>query len=217
MWKTIRGTWGLQANQKISRTGQNEYRIIYLNSLFYWPWVCELIWTKAVPPKGALKRVSETRLYPCITCMSGQLCFKLQLNTILYFYRRTHPQYFNIHVLFNWMQNPDCHWNSGNTQILHRAPTSCFQFVQVSLIKYWGADNILIWNPGNKPTVWHKNLTSCPTAQFGANAILGVSLAICKAGAAEKDTPLYRHIADLAGNTELVLPVPVRLTHSITH
>uniref|UniRef100_A0A3P9IFM0 phosphopyruvate hydratase n=1 Tax=Oryzias latipes TaxID=8090 RepID=A0A3P9IFM0_ORYLA len=45
-------------------------------------------------------------------------------------------------------------------------------------------------------------------AKFGANAILGVSLAICKAGAAEKDIPLYRHIADLAGNTELVLPVP---------
>uniref|UniRef100_A0A4W5QHW4 phosphopyruvate hydratase n=1 Tax=Hucho hucho TaxID=62062 RepID=A0A4W5QHW4_9TELE len=43
---------------------------------------------------------------------------------------------------------------------------------------------------------------------FGANAILGVSLAICKAGAAEKGVPLYRHIADLAGNTELVLPVP---------
>lgn len=46
-------------------------------------------------------------------------------------------------------------------------------------------------------------------AKFGANAILGVSLAICKAGAAEKGVPLYRHIADLAGNTELVLPVPV--------
>ena len=46
-----------------------------------------------------------------------------------------------------------------------------------------------------------------------ANAILGVSLAVCKAGAAEKDVPLYRHIADLAGNTELVLPVPVRHKH----
>uniref|UniRef100_A0A671THD2 phosphopyruvate hydratase n=1 Tax=Sparus aurata TaxID=8175 RepID=A0A671THD2_SPAAU len=45
-------------------------------------------------------------------------------------------------------------------------------------------------------------------SQFGANAILGVSLAICKAGAAETEVPLYRHIADLAGNTELVLPVP---------
>lgn len=48
-------------------------------------------------------------------------------------------------------------------------------------------------------------------AKFGANSILGVSLAICKAGAAEKGVPLYRHIADLAGNKNLVLPVPVSL------
>lgn len=48
------------------------------------------------------------------------------------------------------------------------------------------------------------------TAKFGANAILGVSLAVCKAGAAEKGVPLYRHIADLAGNPEVILPVPVR-------
>uniref|UniRef100_A0A8C2XIP4 phosphopyruvate hydratase n=1 Tax=Cyclopterus lumpus TaxID=8103 RepID=A0A8C2XIP4_CYCLU len=45
-------------------------------------------------------------------------------------------------------------------------------------------------------------------SKFGANAILGVSLAVCKAGAAEKGVPLYRHIADLAGNPEVVLPVP---------
>uniref|UniRef100_A0A8C6KCS1 phosphopyruvate hydratase n=1 Tax=Nothobranchius furzeri TaxID=105023 RepID=A0A8C6KCS1_NOTFU len=45
-------------------------------------------------------------------------------------------------------------------------------------------------------------------AKFGANSILGISLAICKAGAAEKGVPLYRHIADLAGNGDLVLPVP---------
>nr|XP_009930318.1 PREDICTED: gamma-enolase isoform X2 [Opisthocomus hoazin] len=45
-------------------------------------------------------------------------------------------------------------------------------------------------------------------AKFGANTILGVSLAVCKAGAAEKDVPLYRHIADLAGNSDLILPVP---------
>ncbi|XP_028826277.1 enolase 1b, (alpha) isoform X1 [Denticeps clupeoides] len=45
-------------------------------------------------------------------------------------------------------------------------------------------------------------------SKFGANAILGVSLAVCKAGAAEKGVPLYRHIADLAGNAEVVLPVP---------
>ncbi|XP_074710593.1 alpha-enolase-like isoform X1 [Strix uralensis] len=45
-------------------------------------------------------------------------------------------------------------------------------------------------------------------SKFGASAILGVSLAVCKAGAAEKGVPLYRHIADLAGNAEVILPVP---------
>jgi len=44
--------------------------------------------------------------------------------------------------------------------------------------------------------------------KFGANAILGVSLAVCKAGAAEKGVPLYQHIADLAGNKKIQLPVP---------
>ncbi|CAH3038772.1 unnamed protein product [Porites lobata] len=45
-------------------------------------------------------------------------------------------------------------------------------------------------------------------SKLGANAILGVSLAVCKAGAAHKGVPLYRHIADLAGNKEVILPVP---------
>ncbi|EFJ36248.1 hypothetical protein SELMODRAFT_165356 [Selaginella moellendorffii] len=44
--------------------------------------------------------------------------------------------------------------------------------------------------------------------ELGANAILAVSLAACKAGAAEKEIPLYQHIADLGGNQKLVLPVP---------
>ncbi|KAL1137764.1 hypothetical protein AAG570_009460 [Ranatra chinensis] len=45
-------------------------------------------------------------------------------------------------------------------------------------------------------------------SKFGANAILGVSLAVCKAGAAKKNIPLYKHIADLAGNNNIILPVP---------
>lgn len=49
------------------------------------------------------------------------------------------------------------------------------------------------------------------SAQFGANALLGISLAVCKAGAAEKGVPLYRHIADLAGHKDVILPVPVSL------
>lgn len=45
-------------------------------------------------------------------------------------------------------------------------------------------------------------------ATLGANAILGVSLAVCKAGAAKRGLPLYKHIASLAGNDEIILPVP---------
>jgi len=46
-------------------------------------------------------------------------------------------------------------------------------------------------------------------AKLGANAILGVSLAVARAGAAEKGIPLYRHVADLAGNKPpFALPVP---------
>ncbi|XP_074076501.1 alpha-enolase-like [Macrotis lagotis] len=45
-------------------------------------------------------------------------------------------------------------------------------------------------------------------SKFGANVILGVSLAVCKAGAAEKGFSLFCHIADLAGNEEVILPVP---------
>lgn len=45
-------------------------------------------------------------------------------------------------------------------------------------------------------------------SKLGANAILGVSIAVCKAGAAERGLPLYRHIADLAGHKEIIMPVP---------
>lgn len=45
---------------------------------------------------------------------------------------------------------------------------------------------------------------------MGANAILAVSLALARAGAAEKNVPLYRYIADLAGKptNKFVMPVP---------
>jgi len=44
---------------------------------------------------------------------------------------------------------------------------------------------------------------------LGANAILGVSLAVAKAAAAEKKIPLYQHVSDLAGTKKpFVLPVP---------
>jgi enolase len=45
--------------------------------------------------------------------------------------------------------------------------------------------------------------------KLGANAILGVSIAVAEAGAAEKGVPLYQHLADLAGvKSPFVLPCP---------
>lgn len=46
-------------------------------------------------------------------------------------------------------------------------------------------------------------------SKLGANAILGVSLAVAKAAAAEKGVPLYQHLASLADTpSPYVLPVP---------
>jgi len=46
-------------------------------------------------------------------------------------------------------------------------------------------------------------------SNLGANAILGVSMAAAKAAAVAKGVPLYKHFADLAGNSgPMVLPVP---------
>jgi len=43
--------------------------------------------------------------------------------------------------------------------------------------------------------------------KLGANAILAVSMAACKAGAAQAGVPLYKHIAALSGR-QCILPVP---------
>jgi enolase len=45
-------------------------------------------------------------------------------------------------------------------------------------------------------------------SRLGANAIVGVSIAVARAGASASNIPLYQHFANLAGNKELVLPVP---------
>ena len=45
-------------------------------------------------------------------------------------------------------------------------------------------------------------------SSLGANAILAVSIAVAKAGAAASKVPLYRHFANLAGRDKVVMPVP---------
>jgi enolase len=47
-------------------------------------------------------------------------------------------------------------------------------------------------------------------ANFGANAILAVSLAVAKAAAVAKNIPLYQHIADINGTSgQYTMPVPM--------
>jgi enolase len=45
-------------------------------------------------------------------------------------------------------------------------------------------------------------------SNLGANAILAVSMAICKAGALESNSPLYQYIAKLVDSRGLTLPIP---------
>merc|ERR1712159_537392 len=47
-------------------------------------------------------------------------------------------------------------------------------------------------------------------SKLGANSILACSMAVCRAGAAAKSMPLYKYIAELAGNPtdRFVMPVP---------
>jgi enolase len=45
-------------------------------------------------------------------------------------------------------------------------------------------------------------------SKLGANAILSVSAAICRAGARCKGIPLYKHIGDLVGTKKFIMPVP---------
>ncbi|KAL4285328.1 hypothetical protein GQ457_16G009780 [Hibiscus cannabinus] len=46
-------------------------------------------------------------------------------------------------------------------------------------------------------------------SELGANAILAVSIAACKAGAAEKEVPLYKHISDVSGKSKATSTLPV--------
>ena len=46
-------------------------------------------------------------------------------------------------------------------------------------------------------------------SRLGANAVLGTSLALCRASALDSGLPLYRRIAELAGVTAPTLPMPM--------
>jgi enolase len=46
-------------------------------------------------------------------------------------------------------------------------------------------------------------------SRLGANAVLAVSLAACRAAASANGEPLYRRIADLSGTKQMTLPMPM--------
>jgi enolase len=51
-------------------------------------------------------------------------------------------------------------------------------------------------------------------SNLGANAILGVSLAVAKAAANELGLPLYRYVGGVSANT---LPVPMNIINGGSH
>merc|ERR1719443_1377761 len=55
-----------------------------------------------------------------------------------------------------------------------------------------------------------KNEWGWSKSKLGANAILAVSMAVCRAGAAASEMPLYQYIAKIAGKPidRFVMPVP---------
>merc|ERR1719414_110567 len=55
-----------------------------------------------------------------------------------------------------------------------------------------------------------KNEWGWSKSKLGANAILAVSMAVCRAGAAASEMPLYQYIAKISGKPvdKFVMPVP---------
>ena len=45
-------------------------------------------------------------------------------------------------------------------------------------------------------------------SNLGANAILGVSMAACRASAAAQGIPLYQQLNGMAGSPKMIMPVP---------
>lgn len=83
----------------------------------------------------------------------------------------------------------------------------------VSNVKDLIAPSLLGMDPSDQAAIDAKMIALDGTPggfkkKLGANAILGVSMAVARAGAFVKGIPLYRHINDLAGHPKMMLPVP---------
>jgi len=68
-----------------------------------------------------------------------------------------------------------------------------------------GIDNLMVQTLDGTTNEW-----GWCKAKLGANAILAVSMAVCRAGAAASEMPLYQYLAKLGGKPmdKFVMPVP---------
>lgn len=67
-------------------------------------------------------------------------------------------------------------------------------------------------DPADQKSIDDKLLSADGTANkknLGANAVLALSIAVARAGARQNDCALYQHLGNLAGNDEVILPVPL--------
>ncbi|GFS40709.1 enolase 1 [Actinidia rufa] len=72
----------------------------------------------------------------------------------------------------------------------------------------WDRWQVMIMNQADVDLVMLEFDGTPNKSKVGANAILGVSLSMCRAGAGAKGIPLYKHIQEISGTKELVMPVP---------
>ncbi|MHA1443306.1 MAG: phosphopyruvate hydratase [Candidatus Hodarchaeales archaeon] len=93
----------------------------------------------------------------------------------------------------------------GGTRLMGKSVSKAVHNVNQVATKLLGKD------PKNQTEIDNFLLELDGTAnksKLGANAILGISMAVCKAGAHSKGIPLYQHLGELHGNSDFYLPIP---------
>ncbi len=93
----------------------------------------------------------------------------------------------------------------GGTRLMGKSVSKAVNNVNQIAAKLLGK------NPENQTEIDNFLLELDGTAnksKLGANAILGISMAVCKAGAESRGVPLFQHLGELHGNSDFYLPIP---------
>jgi len=103
-------------------------------------------------------------------------------------------------------ENEACELRDGGSDYMGKGVSKAVDNVKSKI-----APALLGKDPADQPAIDKVMLDLDGTenkTNLGANAILGVSMACCRAGAAQKGISLYRHINELAGKPPMCMPVP---------